>query len=341
MSCLLFFSVLSFFPHPNHTINTAARSGEYVDVRSVEQMLPQLLFDGPDVHIFSGTSASAGRFEARVVEPLRLRNVVQHVAVTRGISCRKWKSAILLVVVTPILKTGKNASLPQAYRPVALLSCLSKVLERFVHEQLSSFQLESKALPDDQFGFLRNRLFRTTFEPRVFRGYCCGSTAKSESKKAVTSRPDTTVNEGSADAEKKEKNNDATSDGFTQPKRRKPRKPTPSNSLAGKRVSGNPTLCAAPSESQHRLSTLLEFRWRAPQTTLQIVSYCRTRSRSYWLLLGEIRVACGEHNLPNYLLRLRPRTTDQILDESFWPEHTRCRKWDEHPIHRRPSSMQL
>ena len=201
--CLVCFSSLFFlfFPHPNHTINTAARSGEYVDVRSVEQMLPQHLFDGSDVHIFSGTSASAGRFEARVVEPLRLRNVVQHVAVTRGISCRKWKSAI----VTPILKTGKNASLPQAYRPVALLSCLSKVLERFVHEQLSSFQLESKALPDDQFGFLRNRLFRTTFEPRVFRGYCCGSTAKIESKKAVTSRSDTNVNEGSADAEEKEK----------------------------------------------------------------------------------------------------------------------------------------
>ena len=64
-----------------------------------------------------------------------------------------WKSAI----ITPILKAGKNASLPQSYRPVALLSCLSKVLERFVHEQLSSFLLESKALPDEQFGFLRGR----------------------------------------------------------------------------------------------------------------------------------------------------------------------------------------
>ena len=64
-----------------------------------------------------------------------------------------WKSAI----ITPILKAGKNASLPQSYRPVALLSCLSKVLERFVHEQLSSFLLESRALPDEQFGFLRGR----------------------------------------------------------------------------------------------------------------------------------------------------------------------------------------
>ena len=64
-----------------------------------------------------------------------------------------WKSAIM----TPILKAGKNASLPQSYRPVALpsLSCLSKVLERFVHEQLSSFLLESKALLDEQFGYLR------------------------------------------------------------------------------------------------------------------------------------------------------------------------------------------
>ena len=64
-----------------------------------------------------------------------------------------WKSAI----VTPILKAGKNASLRQSYRPVALLSCLSKVLERLVHDQLSSFRLESKALPDDQFVFRSGR----------------------------------------------------------------------------------------------------------------------------------------------------------------------------------------
>ena len=64
-----------------------------------------------------------------------------------------WKSAI----ITPILKAGKNSSLPQSYRPVALLRCLLKVLERFVHEQLSSFLLESKALPDEQFGFLCGR----------------------------------------------------------------------------------------------------------------------------------------------------------------------------------------
>ena len=55
-----------------------------------------------------------------------------------------------------------------SYRPVALLSCLSKVLEGFVHEQLSSFRLESKAWPDEQFGFLRGHLFG------MATSFCCG-----------------------------------------------------------------------------------------------------------------------------------------------------------------------
>ena len=52
---------------------------------------------------------------------------------------------------TPVLSRSTTA--------VALLSSLSKVLERFVHEQLSSFLLESKTLPDDQLNsvFFRGR----------------------------------------------------------------------------------------------------------------------------------------------------------------------------------------
>ena len=76
-----------------------------------------------------------------------------NMSLSQGSNPAVWKSAI----ITPILKAGKNASLPQSYRPVALLSCLSKVLERFVHEQLSPFLLQSKAFPGEQFGFRRGR----------------------------------------------------------------------------------------------------------------------------------------------------------------------------------------
>ena len=54
-------------------------------------------------------------------------------------------------------QSGQERFPTQSNQPVALLSCLSKVLEQFVPGQLSSFLLESKALPDGQFGFLRGR----------------------------------------------------------------------------------------------------------------------------------------------------------------------------------------
>ena len=72
-----------------------------------------------------------------------------NMSLSQGLFLAMWKIAL----ITPILKADKNASLPKSYRPVALLSCLSKVLERFVHEQLSSFLLESKALSGHQFDF--------------------------------------------------------------------------------------------------------------------------------------------------------------------------------------------
>ena len=64
-----------------------------------------------------------------------------------------WKTAFIM----PILKEGKNPTEATSYRPVALLSCLSKVLERLVHEQLLTFCLENQVIPQEQFGFLKGR----------------------------------------------------------------------------------------------------------------------------------------------------------------------------------------
>ena len=64
-----------------------------------------------------------------------------------------WKTAF----ITPILKEGKNPTEATSYRPVALLSCLSKVLERLVHEQLLTFCLENQVITQEQFGFLKGR----------------------------------------------------------------------------------------------------------------------------------------------------------------------------------------
>ena len=70
-----------------------------------------------------------------------------------GVFPKPWKQAM----ITPILKSGKPSSDPQSYRPVALLSCLSKLLEKFVHKQLLSHLVAKNLIPDNQYGFLRGR----------------------------------------------------------------------------------------------------------------------------------------------------------------------------------------
>jgi hypothetical protein len=64
-----------------------------------------------------------------------------------------WRTAIII----PILKPRKPAGSTGSYRPVALTSCIAKVMERLVADRLSYF-LESKGLLSPcQAGFRRGR----------------------------------------------------------------------------------------------------------------------------------------------------------------------------------------
>ena len=65
----------------------------------------------------------------------------------------EWKSAMVVAVPKP----GGDVSLPKGYRPISLLSCLSKVLERIVTDRLTYFLETSGALSETQFGFRRTR----------------------------------------------------------------------------------------------------------------------------------------------------------------------------------------
>ena len=64
-----------------------------------------------------------------------------------------WKST----VVQPIYKQKGDRSVPTNYWPIALLPCVSKVLEGFVRKQLLSYCLENDLIPDEQYGFLPKR----------------------------------------------------------------------------------------------------------------------------------------------------------------------------------------
>lgn len=60
-----------------------------------------------------------------------------------------WKNALVI----PIPKAGKDLSITSNWRPISLLSCLSKIYERVVAERLKNFANENNSIPNHQFGF--------------------------------------------------------------------------------------------------------------------------------------------------------------------------------------------
>ena len=54
--------------------------------------------------------------------------------------------------VTPVFKTGDLKEISN-YRPISVLLCLSKILERIMHNRLYSYLVNEKILYSKQFGF--------------------------------------------------------------------------------------------------------------------------------------------------------------------------------------------
>lgn len=64
-----------------------------------------------------------------------------------------WKNSFIV----PIPKSSSNTSDPSNYRPISLLSVVSKILEKHVHSILYRFCLHYNLVSPYQFGFLPNR----------------------------------------------------------------------------------------------------------------------------------------------------------------------------------------
>ncbi|GFX02458.1 probable RNA-directed DNA polymerase from transposon X-element [Trichonephila clavipes] len=60
-----------------------------------------------------------------------------------------WKEAIIF----PIIKPGKNKNLPDSYRPISLLSTLSKLTECIIPNRLKKFINDKNLINPNQYGF--------------------------------------------------------------------------------------------------------------------------------------------------------------------------------------------
>ena len=97
---------------------------------------------------------------------------------------RTWKEGKLptswrTARITPILKKGKAAGLPQSYRPISLTSCLGKIAERMVNDRLYHWLEKHKLIDSSQAGFRKgsrtdDQLFR--FVQSAIDGFQKGQT---------------------------------------------------------------------------------------------------------------------------------------------------------------------
>ena len=94
-----------------------------------------------------------------------------------GVFPTDWISSRL----TPVHKSGARDSINN-YRPISVIPAISKIIERVVHRQLSSYLESNNLLSDCQFGFRKNRstelaeaLFTDNVKKKVNEGKLVGA----------------------------------------------------------------------------------------------------------------------------------------------------------------------
>lgn len=68
-----------------------------------------------------------------------------------------WPSSFKTAIVVPIHKRGKDVKKTESYRPVSLLSSLSKLMERLLKAKIEAETTRLNILPSQQFGFRAHR----------------------------------------------------------------------------------------------------------------------------------------------------------------------------------------
>ena len=75
-----------------------------------------------------------------------------NLSMSTGVYPTDWKRSKLI----PVYKSGSNNDI-ENYRPISVIPAISKIAEKVIHSQLSSYFEKNNLLHDDQFGFRRLR----------------------------------------------------------------------------------------------------------------------------------------------------------------------------------------
>ena len=65
-----------------------------------------------------------------------------------------------IAIVSPVFKTGDTADISN-YRPISVVACFSKTLERVMCNRLCKYLTDQKILHPQQFGFRKRSLYKT------------------------------------------------------------------------------------------------------------------------------------------------------------------------------------
>lgn len=89
-----------------------------------------------------------------LLKKLPHKAIVQITKILNGcIKISYFPSTFKIAKVVPIPKRGKDLKLPSSYRPISLLSCLGKLLEKVIHIRLNKFAITNDIIAKEQFGF--------------------------------------------------------------------------------------------------------------------------------------------------------------------------------------------
>ena len=126
--------------------------GDYFHLASVSENSVQTIFKATQVSKASGIDNLSGRFlkdEAKVL-PKPISDLC-NLSITSG----KFPDPCKVAKLKPLYKKG-SVTEPCNYRPISLLPLISKVIEKVIHDQTSTFLNLKNLLYTYQSGFRKN-----------------------------------------------------------------------------------------------------------------------------------------------------------------------------------------